>query len=311
MEDNRQINLLITGCAGFIGSHAIDHFLKFKSSYNIVGVDCLTYASKKENIVKKDFKFYKEDICNTKSIKKICLEHNIDWIINFAAETHVDNSIENSKMFIHSNVEGVRSLLDVCKDANIKILHISTDEVYGSIAEGEFDELSKFNPRNPYSATKAAAEHLVKSYSNTYGIEYLIVRPSNNMGARQHIEKFLPKIISCISENKKVPIYGDGLNIREWLYAKDTCRAIEYILRHSKINEVYNISSKIEMKNIEVVSYVCERLNKKLKDCIMYVDDRKGHDFRYAISNKKLSDLGFSKYTSFEKALIEIMESYE
>ena len=253
------MNILITGVAGFIGSHTADEFLK-DNNYNVVGVDNLTYAGKLTNIKKakrnNQFKFIKEDICNFDKIKTICEKENIDCILNFAAETHVDNSIQDPKPFLQTNISGVLSILEVCKKLDIKLLHISTDEVYGTRNEGSFDENSNFDPRNPYSATKAAAEHLIKSYENTYGISFIIVRPSNNFGPRQHEEKFLPTIIKSIKENKPIPIYGNGKQIREWLYVKDNARVIKYILENGKLGEVYNITSNNEVENLSFVNMV-------------------------------------------------------
>jgi dTDP-glucose 4,6-dehydratase len=305
-------NVMITGCAGFIGSHAVDYFLE--KGYNVTGVDCFTYAGKSGNILHQNnhssFDLFNLDICSTSSIKEVCSMRSIEWIINFAAETHVDNSIKSSSSFIHSNVEGVRSLLEVCKDSSTKLLHISTDEVYGSIESGDFFEYSKLDPRNPYSATKAAAEHLVTAYNNTYNTQFIIVRPSNNFGPRQHYEKFLPTIIRSIMRDKKVPIYGDGLNIREWLFVRDNVAAIEFILRNSKINETYNISSKNEMTNVDIVKSVCSLLAKNYDDSAEFVKDRPGHDYRYSVSNKKLVNLDFDGFTDFNKNLKTTIEWY-
>ena len=304
---NKTKNLLVTGCAGFIGSHAVDLFLEL--GYKVTGIDCLTYAANKRNLAEsfasENFKFYEGNICDTNLVEKICSKHDIDWIVNFAAETHVDNSISNSTNFIESNISGVRSLLEVCSKLKIKIMQISTDEVYGSIKFGNFTEKSILNPKNPYSATKAAAEHMVTSYSNTYGVEYIIVRPSNNIGPRQHPEKFFPKLLNCLKNNLKIPIYGEGNQIREWLFVKDNVKAIEFIITNSNVNETYNIGSGNEITNIDLVRKVCELKNIDFKKYIKFVDDRKGHDFRYALSNEKLENLGFSNFTSLEKILQE------
>ena len=305
------MNIIITGCAGFIGSHATDYFLD--KGYNVVGIDCFTYAGHQGNIAHRikdsNFKLYNMDICSSSQIEEICNLRNISWIINFAAETHVDNSIRSSSSFIRSNIEGVRSLLEVCKKTKARLLHISTDEVYGSTKSGVFSEDDKLDPRNPYSATKAAAEHLITAYNNTHGTEYLIVRPSNNFGPRQHNEKFIPTIVKSLVDNKKVPVYGDGLNIREWLYVKDTARAVEFIMKNSELNQVYNITSKNEMTNISVVSKVCNIMKKNPEEAIEYVEDRPGHDYRYSISSDKLSSLGFDLQTNFDDALKKTVKS--
>ena len=307
-------NILITGCAGFIGSHAVDDFLN--KGYRVTGVDCFTYAAKESNIShnydNKNFNMHTTDICDTEEIFKICNENSINSIINFAAETHVDNLIDSCDAFINSNITGVKSLLDVCRRTGIFLLHVSTDEVYGSTLDGSFDEKSKLNPQNPYSATKAAAEHLVRSYSNTYGVKYNMVRPSNNFGPRQHSEKFIPTILRSIGENKKIPIYGNGENIRDWLYVKENVRAIRYIFENATRNETFNITAKTEMKNIDLVKKILEKRELSFSDCVSFVEDRKGHDFRYSITNDKLTNLGF-KFNNdmFEEYLVETIRSRE
>jgi len=306
------MNIMITGCAGFIGSHAVDLFLE--KGHNVVGVDCFTYAGRSDNILRHqdndNFKLFNIDICDSLAIQELCELRKLDWIINFAAETHVDNSIASSKKFIHSNINGVRSILEACRLTSTKLFHISTDEVYGSIDKGEFNENSKLDPRNPYSATKAAAEHLVKAYHNTYGIDYIMVRPSNNMGPRQHGEKFLPTIIESLSQGNKVPIYGDGTNVREWLYVKDNVAAIEFLLKNAPLNQIYNITSSHEMRNIDVVKQVCEFLNRDFDTSIEFVKDRLGHDQRYSISNQRILDLGFNSFTKFDEALKQTVGWY-
>jgi len=305
------MNVMITGCAGFIGSHAVDLFLEL--GYQVTGVDSFTYAGSAKNIRhhenNKSFRHFNVDICNTHEILSLCSYGNIDWIINFAAETHVDNSINDVSQFIHSNITGVASLLEVCRKLQIPILHVSTDEVYGSTREGTFYETDILSPQNPYSASKAAAEHMVKSFHNTYGIEYLIVRPSNNFGPRQHIEKFLPTIIGSLNAGKKVPVYGDGKNVREWLYVKDNVKAIEHILRNSSKNETYNITSNTEMENLGLVTLVCDLMNKPVQESVEFVKDRPGHDFRYSISGDKLSTLGFKQDSCFENNLATTITS--
>ena len=308
MENNSK-NVLITGCAGFIGSHATDLFLE--KEYNVTGLDSLTYAGDLNNLKNafknKNFKFYQEDICNQKEIQTICENRKINWIINFAAETHVDNSIKDSDSFIKSNILGVKSLLEVCKRSNIKILHISTDEVYGSTKSGMFFEHSLLNPTNPYSATKAAAEHYVRSYGNTFNVEYMIVRPTNNIGKRQHSEKFFPTILKCIKEGRKIPIYGSGRQVREWLFVKDNVKAIEFILKNSNINQTYNIGSSNEITNIEFVEKICKILKIDINEVVEYVKDRPGHDFRYSVSNEKLNMLGFRDYNTIDQILEEML----
>ena len=224
------MKIMITGCAGFIGSHATEEFLK--AGYDIVGVDALTYAGSTENMSGfiDDIMFVHADICDDKKIRSLVKDEGIEYIVNFAAETHVDNSIDSCKNFIKSNVDGVRSLLDACRDFGCSLLHVSTDEVYGSAMDGSFTEDDILSPRNPYSATKAAAEHLITSYANTYKTDYKMVRMSNNFGPRQHSEKLIPTILKSLSLGKKIPIYGDGSNIRDWFYVKDCVKMVRGIL---------------------------------------------------------------------------------
>ena len=306
------MNVLITGCAGFIGSHAVDIFLK--NDYSVVGVDLITYAGSMKNMssaFKSDnFIFYKEDICNTEKMIQYCSAHSIEWIINFAAETHVDNSIQSASSFVKSNVDGVRSLLDCCISTGAKMFQISTDEVYGSIGAGSFRETDNMNPKNPYSATKAAAEHMVTAYRNTHCVDYKMVRMSNNFGPRQHVEKLLPTMIRALFNNKKIPIYGDGKNVRDWLYVKDCAQMIMLVLEKGVLNQTYNLTHNNERENIDMVYIVCDILQKNVETSFEFVEDRKGHDFRYSISNKKLLSVGIGSPTDFQKAINETIEFY-
>ena len=302
-------NILVTGCAGFIGSHTVDALLAV--GHNIVGVDCLTYAASKENMNSfiNEIEFYEVDIVNKEKMSRIVEKHNIDWIINFAAETHVDNSINSAAPFLHSNINGVYSLLEVCRQFDCRFFQISTDEVYGSTRDGSFVETDKLNPRNPYAATKAAAEHLVTSFFNTYGLEYKIVRMSNNFGPRQHREKFIPTILRSLKNNQKIPIYGDGKNIRDWFYVKDCAKSIVEVLNNGKINEAYNLSLQNEMENIEIVGLILDVLELPFEENTTFVEDRLGHDFRYSIDNKKLLNLKKQKPTNFKQCLLETIRS--
>ena len=304
-------NIMVTGCAGFIGSHFTDLLSK---KYNVVGIDLMTYAAKKENMSQFQDKitFYKADIADFNTIERIVKDHKIDWIINFAAETHVDNSINSSEKFLRSNIAGVHSLLEVCRLHNCGIFQISTDEVYGSIKDGSFVESDKLNPRNPYSATKAAAEHLITSYNNTYGVTYKMVRMSNNFGPRQNKEKFIPTILRSLGENKKIPVYGDGKNIRDWFYVKDCAKCILSVFENDFVNETYNLTLVNEKENIEVVDTILRILQKNLADHVEFVRDRLGHDFRYSIDNNKfINNIGVVSETDFTKAITETIEYYE
>ena len=294
-------SVIITGCAGFIGSHVTEEFLT--AGYKVIGIDNLTYAGKNRNmsdfILNDNFIFNHMDINDTENIKRIVEEHDTEWIINLAAETHVDNSIKNDEEFIRTNINGTRSLLNVCRNTGVKLLHFSTDEVYGVADETPFAEDSHLRPSNPYSATKASADHMIESYANTYGTEYIIVRPSNNFGQRQDNEKFMPTIIRKLKSNQKIPVYGDRNQIREWTYVKDTVKATRFILENSSVNEIYNIGSEFYLKNIDLVNRVCNYMDKDFEECVEFIEDRPGHDFKYSITSKKLNTLGFKMEINF------------
>ena len=281
-------NVLITGCAGFIGSHAVEEFMS--AGYNVAGLDSMTYAAKVENMSRflADITFFKDDICDTDRVIEVISSHNIEWIINFAAETHVDNSIEACDNFIYSNIFGVKSLLEVCRKTGCKLLQVSTDEVYGSALRGSFSEDDPLAPGNPYSATKAAAEHLVRSYHNTYGIDYKIVRMSNNFGPRQHSEKFIPTILRSLLAGKKIPVYGDGKNVRDWFYVKDCVSMLRAVHEKGALNETFNLTLGNEKTNIEIVSLILDIMDRDFDSSVEFVDDRPGHDYRYSIDNGKV-----------------------
>ena len=305
------MNIMITGCAGFIGSHAVECFLE--AGYKVVGVDCLSYAGSTSNMEAfiDKIKFYQADITDTNSIKEYVRRHSIEWIINFAAETHVDNSINSVEPFIHSNINGVSSLLQICREQKCKLFQISTDEVYGSTVDGTFFETDTLNPRNPYSATKAAAEHLVTSYQNTYGLDYKMVRMSNNFGPRQHKEKFIPTILRSLKKGCKIPIYGDGKNVRDWFYVKDCVQCILQIFENGQDNQVYNLSLQNELENIEVVKNILQIKGLSFEENVSFVTDRMGHDFRYSINNDKLMSLASIQQTDFNDALKTTMDSFD
>lgn len=309
---DKSMNLMVTGCAGFIGSHAVEAFLK--AGHTVVGVDKMTYAGKPENMetfISKIF-FYKADISNHDQMQKIISDHNIDWVINFAAESHVDRSIDAADQFIHSNIAGVHSLLEACRKEGSKIFQISTDEVYGSTIDGSFVESDKLCPRNPYSATKAAAEHLVTSYHTTHGVEYKMVRMSNNFGPRQDKEKLIPKILEKISKDQKIPIYGNGKNIRDWFYVEDCARCILEVLDSGELNQVYNLSLSNEKENLEVIGTILDLFDKDFDPSIEFIKDRLGHDFRYSIDASKFVNLKTSiEATNFKEALLKTIEYYE
>ena len=303
-------NILITGCAGFIGSHALD--LLLKRGCKVVGVDKMTYAGKSSNLKPhQNFKFYELDICSTSKIKNIAQENEIECIIHFAAESHVDNSILGDNCFIDSNITGTKSLMEVCKDLEVPICHISTDEVYGPIDSGSFNEEDKLSPQNFYSATKAAAEHIVRAYSNTFDIDYVMIRMSNNYGPRQNGEKFVPTIIRSLKKGDKIPVYGDGKNIRDWIYVKDSVKIIYNILQNANFNnETYNITFRDERNNIEVIQKILEYFNLHPDQCIEFVKDRLGHDSRYSITNDKMLEFVDFQKTDFSRGIEETIKSY-
>ncbi len=297
------MNIIVTGCAGFIGSHTCEELVR--NGHNVVGIDTLTYAGNLRNIYNLDsrsnFAFIKCDINDTEILQRICCRENITYVINFAAETHVDNSISDVKPFISSNIMGVSSLIDVARNTGTSLVHISTDEVYGVPHPGEiFDTDSPLSPRNPYSATKAAADHLIIAAINTHKIAAKIIRPSNNFGPRQHSEKFIPTIVRSVKNLTKIPVYGDGSNLREWTYVKDTAKcisnSIEDIFKSNKI--IFNLSSENQLSNLEVISAVCRSMKVSPEDYINFVPDRPGHDREYRIRNTILSHI-----TNFDVAI--------
>ena len=308
------MKILITGGAGFIGSNFI-HYLLDNYDDQIINIDKLTYAGNLDNLrdisSNNNYEFYQGDILDKKFIKKV-FDQSIDYVVNFAAETHVDRSIENSNQFIKTNVEGTQVLLDRALECNIKnFVQISTDEVYGSINKGKFNENNKLEPNNPYSASKASADLLLKAYHNTYNLPVNITRSSNNYGPYQYPEKLIPLFITNIMQDKKIPLYGDGENIRDWIYVKDNCKAIDLVMRKGKRGEIYNIGANNEKSNIEITKAILKIMNKS-EDIIKYVEDRPGHDYRYALNNKKIrNELGWNPKISFYKGLRKTINWYQ
>ena len=322
-------NILITGGAGFIGSHVVKRFVNNYPNYNIYNIDNLTYAGNLENLEeikdKKNYFFFKIDINNHKEVLKLFFEKNITDVIHLAAESHVDKSIENSFQFAKTNVLGTVSLLEASRslwDLNSKnniFYHISTDEVYGSLGlDGSFNEISKYDPNSPYSASKASSDHFVRAYHKTYGLPILISNCSNNYGPNQHIEKLIPNIINSLIKQIKIPIYGDGKNIRDWLFVDDHCDAIELIFNKGKNGETYNIGGDYEISNIDLAKSIIkiyDEINLKppgiSKKLIQFISDRPGHDFRYAIDFSKIkNDLGWNPKTKFNTGIRETINWY-
>lgn len=302
------MNLLVTGGAGFIGLNFVKYLLK-NTLYNITVIDLLTYASNPKEIRSLTshprLQFIKGSIVDERDIKA-AMNQEYEVIIHFAAESHVDNSIQNADKFIQTNIVGTYNLLQqVIKGYAKKMIHVSTDEVYGtlSLTQQPFTEKSPLSPNNPYSATKASSDLLVRSYYETFKLPLITTRCSNNFGPFQNIEKFIPTIVYNAFHNYKIPVYGDGLQIRDWLFVEDHCKALSLILEKGTWGEVYNIGGGNERKNIDVVKQILEIMG-KTENLIEYVEDRKGHDRRYAIDSSKLqNELGWQQTASFDQSL--------
>jgi len=308
--------LLVTGGAGFIGSNFIHYMLEVHRSYTIVNLDKLTYAGNLENLEdiqdSPRYHFVKGDIADLPLVESIVNEYKIDAIINFAAESHVDRSIMGSAEFIQTNIVGTHVLLEVAKSLSVeRFLQVSTDEVYGSAPFPEkFSEESPLHPSSPYAATKAAADMLVLSYHRTFGTPVIITRCSNNYGPYQFPEKLIPLMISNAIHNLPLPVYGDGLQIRDWIHTRDHCAALDLVLHKGELGKVYNISAEEERKNIDVVKLILRKLGKP-EDLVTFVKDRPGHDRRYAVDSQRIRrELGWKPTISFEEGLESTIEWY-
>lgn len=307
------MEILITGGAGFIGSNFIRLMLEAHPDYKIINLDKLTYAGNLNNLKdeekNKNYSFLKGDICDKKIVEKLVKKVSI--IINFAAESHVDRSIIGADNFIQSNVFGAYILLQAAKKFEIKkFIQISTDEVYGSTDNDSFREDSILKPSNPYSASKAGADMLVTSFHATHGLPTIITRSTNNFGSYQYPEKIIPLFVTNLLEGKKVPLYGDGLNVRDWLYVIDNCEAIDFVLNYGEEGEIYNISAGNEKTNIELTKKILEFLEKD-ETYIEYVTDRLGHDRRYSLDCSKIKKLGWKPKFEFDTSLRETVNWYK
>jgi len=325
--------ILVTGGAGFIGSCFVLN--QIKKGNLVVNIDNLTYCGNLANLEEiKDFKnyhFIQGDICDKNLSAELLTKFDIDFVVNFAAESHVDNSISNPEIFIQTNINGVFFLLNNSlnywqklsgdKKDNFRFLHVSTDEVFGSLAENDpkFTEENPYKPNSPYSASKAASDHLVRAWHHTYKLPTITTNCSNNFGPRQHSEKLIPTIISSALQDKKIPIYGNGKNIRDWIFVEDHCAGIELALEKGKIGETYCFGGNAEMQNIQIAKLICEILDhlkpradkKSYQNQITFVTDRAGHDWRYAIDNHKAKiELGFSLSKNFNERLEETVKWY-
>jgi dTDP-glucose 4,6-dehydratase len=308
------MKILVTGGAGFIGSNFIRYQLENYDD-QIINVDKLSYAGNLDNLKavenSPNYEFKKIDICNKEKIDQI-MHQGIDYIVNFAAESHVDRSIKDPSVFVKTNIEGTQNLLDLALKFGVKkFVQISTDEVYGSLGpEGKFKEDSPLNPSSPYAASKAAADLLVKSYAKTYELPVNITRSSNNFGPYQYPEKLIPLFIINALQNEKLPLYGDGSNIRDWIYVKDNCRAIDLVMRRGDSGEIYNIGANNEKSNLEITQKILSLLSKSAL-LIKHVEDRKGHDFRYAVDTSKIkNELGWKVEYDFEQAIEKTLNWY-
>ena len=347
MFNNKNQTILLTGCAGFIGSNFVPYFLDKYKEYNLVNLDLLTYAGDLANLKECEnnprYKFIKGDICNRELVEFIFSEYDINGVIHFAAESHVDNSIKNPGVFVQTNVNGTFTLIDVARAywmetpfkykeeyKNCRFHHISTDEVYGTLNETDlFTESTPYAPNSPYSASKASSDMIVRAYNETYGMNTVITNCSNNYGPKQHDEKLIPTIIRKALSNQNIPIYGDGKNIRDWLYVLDHCKGIDVVYHTGITGETYNIGGRNERTNLQIVDRICEILDKKYpiknnskfktqnstlssyKSLITFVEDRAGHDRRYAIDATKLeNELGWKADENFDSGILLTIEWY-
>ena len=356
MFNNNNKTILLTGTAGFIGSIFVPYFLDKYKNYNLVNIDLLTYAGNLDNLKEcennPNYKFIKGDICNRELIEFIFNEYDVQGVIHFAAESHVDNSIKNPGVFVQTNVNGTFTLIDVAykywmtkpfaykdKYKDCRFHHISTDEVYGTLSEEPndlFTEKTPYAPNSPYSASKASSDMIIRAYNETYGLNTVITNCSNNYGPKQHDEKLIPTIIRNALKQNPIPIYGDGKNIRDWLYVLDHCKGIDLVYHNGKNGDTYNIGGRNEITNLQIVNRICEILDEKVplsemglqshqkaedkssvpniksyKELITFVEDRAGHDRRYAIDATKLeNELGWKADENFDTGIVKTIEWY-
>ncbi|MFN3386095.1 MAG: dTDP-glucose 4,6-dehydratase [Candidatus Thermochlorobacter sp.] len=310
------LNILVTGGAGFIGSNFVRFMLAKRPTYKIINYDKLTYAGNLENLKSVErnprYTFVKGDICDVDTLRATFQAHEINVVINFAAESHVDRSILGARVFVETNVLGTQILLEVSKEFSVKrFIQISTDEVYGTLGEtGYFTEDTPLQPNSPYSASKAGADLMVRAYVETFKLPCIITRCSNNYGPYQFPEKLIPLVIANALTDKPIPVYGDGMNVRDWLYVEDHCSAIDTVLHKGKVGEVYNIGGNNEMPNLEIVKRILAYLQKP-ESLITFVTDRPGHDRRYAIDSSKIQrELGWKPAESFDSALPKTIQWY-
>ena len=314
MKEMAEMTMLVTGGAGFIGSNFIRHMLTEHPDTRIVNLDALTYAGNLENLRdvagNPNYTFVRGDICDPETVAAVFRNHPIDTIVHFAAESHVDRSISDGAAFVRTNVLGTFTLLDCARKHGVRrFIHISTDEVYGSTPSGSFRETDTLNPSSPYSSSKAASDLLARSFFITHGLPVIVTRCTNNYGPYQFPEKLIPFFTTNLLQGKKVPVYGTGRNVRDWLYVIDHCRAIDFILQHGEPGEIYNIGGGAERTNLDITRKILELLGKD-ESMIEYVPDRKGHDFRYSLDFGKLRKLGWKPAYRFDDALEATVKWY-
>lgn len=321
-------NVLLTGGAGFIGSNFVHYLLAKHQGLRIINLDALTYAGSMDNLLGlppgNSHTFVRGDICDRRLIDGLLREHEIDSVVHFAAESHVDRSISGPGEFVRTNVNGTFTLLEACRQywkvehgwdgSRVRFHHISTDEVYGTLGKDDlpFTEETPYAPNSPYAASKAASDHLVRAYFHTYKLPVVTTNCSNNFGPRQHAEKFIPTVIRSCLEGKRIPVYGDGSNVRDWLYVEDHCIGIDTVLHHGSLGECYNIGGGNEQHNIDVVRMICRIMDQERpklaphENLISFVADRPGHDWRYAVDARKIElELGWRRARQFEQELLK------
>lgn len=324
---------LVTGAAGFIGSNFVRMILKRYADVRIISYDKLTYAGNMDNLQnlenEDNHTFVQGDICDEAQVAKVLREHQVDTIVHFAAESHVDNSISGPRVFLETNIMGTFNLLDQAKrywldelnfdESTCRFHHVSTDEVYGTLSKDDpaFTETKAYEPNSPYSASKAGSDHIVRAYFHTYKLPVSVSNCSNNYGPYQHCEKLIPVVIKSCIDQKPIPVYGDGSNIRDWLYVEDHCDAIDCIIRNGSVGEVYNVGGKNEICNLDLIKVICQLMdryrpeNAPHEKLISFVEDRKGHDWRYAIDNSKmLNELQWEPSGDIERLFSETVEFY-
>lgn len=306
------MNLLVTGGCGFIGSNFIRHMLKKYPDYRIINIDKLTYAGNPDNLKdiedNSNYSFIRGDICDPEIVNKAM--KNMDYVVHFAAESHVDRSIDDGSIFVRTNILGTHTILESAHKHGIKrLIHVSTDEVYGSITRGSFKETDILTPSSPYSSSKAGSDLLVQSYYITHKLPVIITRCTNNFGPYQYPEKLIPLFVTNLLENKKVPVYGTGQNIRDWIYVLDHCKAVDFVLHNGSIGEIYNIGGGAEKTNLEITDKIIEIIGSD-RSMIEYVKDRLGHDLRYSLDCSKLRELGWAPEHDFDEALEETVRWY-